>query len=197
MADVSTAQPQGRAVTLQEMLRARERRVARQHHALQCYRLPLISLSLVTPGPVKDSAVYRRLMGYGIGAITHCCRQMGWTTVWEEAFYADSGSEWMCALCAPAKAIKQQMAALEDHHFLGRLWDIDVVDIDGAGVSRRCLGHSPRRCLICQDEAHACARSQRHKLSLLLDEIAGRINQYERNLCNQEPVQNTSFTERE
>ncbi|ECO1122773.1 citrate lyase holo-[acyl-carrier protein] synthase, partial [Salmonella enterica subsp. enterica serovar Heidelberg] len=35
---------QGQAVTLEEMLQARDKRAARQRQALNCYRLPLISL---------------------------------------------------------------------------------------------------------------------------------------------------------
>lgn len=44
---------QGQAVTLEEMLQARDKRAARQRQALNCYRLPLISLTLVAPGAVK------------------------------------------------------------------------------------------------------------------------------------------------
>lgn len=47
---------QGQAVTLEEMLQARDKRAARQRQALNCYRLPLISLTLVAPGAVKNSA---------------------------------------------------------------------------------------------------------------------------------------------
>lgn len=52
---------QGQAVTLEEMLQARDKRAARQRQALNCYRLPLISLTLVAPGAVKNSAVWRRV----------------------------------------------------------------------------------------------------------------------------------------
>lgn len=45
---------QGQAVTLEEMLQARDKRAARQRQALNCYRLPLISLTLVAPGAVKN-----------------------------------------------------------------------------------------------------------------------------------------------
>lgn len=57
---------QGQAVTLEEMLQARDKRAARQRQALNCYRLPLISLTLVAPGAVKNSAVWRRVADYAI-----------------------------------------------------------------------------------------------------------------------------------
>lgn len=43
----------GQPVTLEEMLLAREKRAARQRHAVACYRVSLISLTLVAPGQVK------------------------------------------------------------------------------------------------------------------------------------------------
>lgn len=60
---------QGQAVTLEEMLQARDKRAARQRQALNCYRLPLISLTLVAPGAVKNSAVWRRVNCRNTGAL--------------------------------------------------------------------------------------------------------------------------------
>ncbi|MDI8978106.1 citrate lyase holo-[acyl-carrier protein] synthase, partial [Salmonella enterica subsp. enterica serovar Lubbock] len=38
--------------------------------------------------------------------------------------------------------------------------------------------------LICQQDAHLCARGKHHTLDLLLDEIARRIECYERERCD-------------
>lgn len=170
----------GQPVTLNVMLHARDSRAARQHQALECYRLPLISFSLVTPGAVKNSPVWQRVAEYARREIAAVCQQMEWVSVWEAHTDALSGPEWMAAVCAPAKALKRQLALLEQQHPLGRLWDIDVIDSDGRSLSRRELGLPARQCLICQQDAHVCARSRAHSLDLLLDEIARRIDSYER-----------------
>lgn len=175
---------QGQPVTLEEMLQARDKRMTRQHQALSCYQLPLISFSLVSPGAVKNSPVWQRVAGYARREITALCQKMEWVSVWEKQVDARSGPEWMVAVCAPAKALKQQLLMLEQQHPLGRLWDIDVIDSDGQLLSRRELGVSPRRCLICDREAHICARARQHSLDLLLDEIARRIECYEREYLN-------------
>lgn len=174
----------GQPVTLEEMLLAREKRVARQHRALSCYRLPLISFTLVAPGAVKNSPVWQRVARHARQEITALCQQMSWVCVWEKQVDECSGPEWMAAICAPAKALKQQMSMLEERHPLGRLWDIDVIDSDGRSLSRCELGLPARRCLICQQDAHVCARSRQHTLDLLLDEIARRIECYELEHCN-------------
>ncbi len=170
----------GQPVTLNVMLHARDSRAARQRQALDCYRLPLISFSLVTPGAVKNSPVWQRVAEYARREIAAVCQQMEWVSVWEAHTDALSGPEWMAAVCAPAKALKRQLAMLEQRHPLGRLWDIDVIDSDGRSLSRRELGLPARQCLICQQDAHVCARGRAHSLDLLLDEIARRIDSYER-----------------
>ncbi|EBY9446357.1 citrate lyase holo-[acyl-carrier protein] synthase [Salmonella enterica] len=175
---------QGQAVTLEEMLQARDKRAARQRQALNCYRLPLISLTLVAPGAVKNSAVWRRVADYAIAEILALCEQKEWVNVWEMQVNERSGPEWMAAVCEPAMALKQHMSTLEMSHPLGRLWDIDIIDSDGKSLSRRELGHPARPCLICQQDAHLCARGKHHTLDLLLDEIARRIECYERERCD-------------
>lgn len=157
---------QGQAVTLEEMLQARDKRAARQRQALNCYRLPLISLTLVAPGAVKNSAVWRRVADYAIAEILALCEQKEWVNVWEMQVNERSGPEWMAAVCAPAMALKQHMSTLEMSHPLGRLWDIDIIDSDGKSLSRRELGHPARPCLICQQDAHLCARGKHHPLDL-------------------------------
>ena len=170
----------GHPVTLEVMLHARDSRAVRQRQALDCYRLPLISFSLVAPGAVKNSPVWQRVAEYALREIAAICQQMEWVSAWETRTDAPSGPEWMAAVCAPAKALKRQLVMLEQQHPLGRLWDIDVIDSDGRSLSRHELGLPARQCLICQQDAHVCARGRVHYLDLLLDEIARRIDNYER-----------------
>lgn len=170
----------GPVVTLDEILHAREQRAARQRHALNCYRLPLISVTLVTPGAVKHTAAWQRLMVSAKAEIAAICRTQEWASVWESDYDERTGPVWMAAVCAPPKALKRAMCELEEHHPLGRLWDIDVLDVEGISLSRSALGIPARKCLICKAPAHSCARSRRHPLSLLLKEIAHRIEQNER-----------------
>lgn len=170
----------GPVVTVDEMLHAKEQRAARQRHALSCYRLPVVSVTLVTPGAVKNTAAWQRLMVCAQAEIAATCRSQAWTCVWEKRYDERTGPVWMAALRAPAKALKRAMCELEEHHPLGRLWDIDVLDRDGTSLSRSALGLPTRKCLICHEDAHSCARSRRHALSLLLKEIAHRIEQNER-----------------
>ncbi|MDF2527027.1 MAG: apo-citrate lyase phosphoribosyl-dephospho-CoA transferase [Enterobacter mori] len=50
-----SATPVRAGVSLDELLAAKERRAARQADMLEHYQQPVISLTLVTPGEIKDS----------------------------------------------------------------------------------------------------------------------------------------------
>ena len=69
---------------------------------------------------------------------------------------------WCVAHQAPE--IKAHCAALEQTHPLGRLWDLDVICPQAGHVGRLSLGRHLRRCLICDEPAHACSRSRKHPI---------------------------------
>lgn len=54
-------------VSMEALLAAKEQRAARQADWLAHYQRPVISLTLVTPGAVKDSIRYRNMMGVAAG----------------------------------------------------------------------------------------------------------------------------------
>lgn len=57
--------------------------------------------------------------------------------------------------------LKRRCIALEESLPWGRAFDLDVLTPAGS-VSRHSLGESPRRCLLCGEEAKSCAREGRH-----------------------------------
>ncbi|OON41115.1 holo-ACP synthase CitX [Izhakiella australiensis] len=160
-------------VSLTEMLDAKEQRAQRQQEWLARWQAPLLSLTLVTPGPVKDSIRYRHCMGVALQA----CDQLLWRNAWQvlqrEVFWLPTGPEALWCVQQPALSLKSALIALEEHHPLGRLWDIDVITPQGEPLGRKACGFAPRRCVLCADEAHACSRSRRHPL----EQVVGQIEQ--------------------
>ena len=62
---------------------------------------------------------------------------------------------------------------VEEQHPLGRLFDVDVIQKDGAPASRKTIGRVPRRCLLCDRDARYCMRNHSHTQ----EEIHKRIDQ--------------------
>ena len=167
IADHSRADVTETSVTLEQILEAREQRVARQRAALLRFGKPLISLTLVMPGPVKDGKVPRLILGSALATLDALFARLDKTMLWCAEVTAATGPEALYVVDMDALELKRAAVNLETSHPLGRLWDIDVICPQRGAIARRELGMAPRRCLICDDAAHVCARSRRHPLEQL------------------------------
>ena len=114
-------------VSLAQLLEAREQRVARQQAALTEYGKTVLSLTLVSPGPVKDSPSYRFVFAEALVAIDTLLVDRAWQVVGRQYLSQPTGQEALLVVDCPAQSLKWALALLEDEHPLGRLWDIDVI----------------------------------------------------------------------
>lgn len=155
----------GPEVDLETVLAAREARVAARAEVFRQGREPVVSLTVVMPGPVKDNAGSRRLRDAALAAVISVAEAAGWAACVHRMVDGPAGAEALISVDADAGDLKRAMVTLEDDHPLGRLWDLDVVDPVAGAISRRDLGREPRRCLVCGEPAHACARSRAHTIA--------------------------------
>ena len=160
---------EGRAVALDDILAARDARVARQQ-AMLAQGGVLLSLTLVAPGAVKRSPLLDAIFAAALAAL----RPLVDDARARIEAVDDSGHHALYLLDGEARDWKTRMLALENRAPLARLWDIDIIDRDGVAISRRDLGLPPRRCLLCDDDAKTCARERRHDIAALQADIARR-----------------------
>ena len=155
-------------VTLKELLDSRENRVWHQQELLEKYGNLLVSVTLNIPGPVKDKPEYRKLMEWGMEGLLGA---FGPNVVHKEIRFLKTGAEgYLCLAGMEAEEAKYITVLVEGMAPKARLLDIDVLSGDGA-VSRSQLGLEPRKCLLCNEDAKACARSQKHSMEDLLAEV--------------------------
>lgn len=173
-----TIAPSGAEVSLAQMLARRESRYTSQQVLLRRFDRPLVQLTLVNPGAVKDTPQSHFVFDTGLGAMQEALVAGGHTVLAYEGAYFVTGAEMLMAVNAQALTVKRTLLALEEHHPLGRLWDVDVIDTTGAVVARRQLDVPPRRCLLCDESAHACARSRAHPLLDLQRAIQDKIHAF-------------------
>jgi holo-ACP synthase len=167
-------------VNIGAVLAAREARVERQGQALARHGVPLLSITLVMPGPVKSGLLSRRIMQAALAAVDERLSRLRWPVLEREVLWLPTGPEAIYAINAPADELKLALVDLESRHALGRLWDLDVIGLQGQ-LSRASLGIAPRRCLLCDEPAHACARSRAHPLPALLAAIREKVDAFDRN----------------
>lgn len=107
-------------VSLVALLEAKERRAHRQQEWLVKHRQPVLSLTLVTPGPIKDGIRYRNCMAVALQA----CDQLLWGNRWpvleRQVLWLPTGAEAMWSVAHSASELKAATVGLEQTHPLGQ-----------------------------------------------------------------------------
>jgi holo-ACP synthase len=160
-----------RAASLARILESRERRASLQRRLLLAHGLPVLSLTLVSPGPVKDSPGRRQLMDLAEAALSDelCLAELAVRV--RTRVDGPAGPEALWVVDAAPERLKRLAVGVEATRAWGRLLDADVVVLGAAclpePIDRRGLGLPPRACLLCPDAAAACMGLRRHPASEL------------------------------
>ncbi len=154
-------------MTLEEMLAAREARAQAQEALRMRYGAPVISFSLNIAGPRKDSPLLRRAFRAGLEQLEAGLWSAKLPVLDRMERLAHTGCEALCAVEAPARECKAVCVSIEDGSPLGRLFDLDVLDLDGRRLDREETGGAPRRCIVCGAPGKGCASRRVHRVEEL------------------------------
>jgi holo-ACP synthase len=172
----------GAHVSLEQLLAARDYRVACQAAALARFERPLVSMTVVMPGPVKDGPLPRRVLTEALRQVHAMSSALEWRVLSRQIRWKNTGPEAIYVVDVGAQLLKAATVQLEDQHPLGRLWDLDVIEPGQRMLSRKQLGLRARRCLVCERPAAECGRARRHSLQELLAAMQRIVNSYDGNL---------------
>lgn len=159
------------SVALNDILAARDLRVQMQNHLIKRYGRPIISFTLNIPGPIKVFDRIPEAFESGCIQILDCLSSAGLPVLHREMRRERTGFEALFSVDGDPLFLKRLMTELEERTAAARLFDIDVIRIDGSKVSREEIGLPPRSCLLCGGPAQACSRSRRHSVSELTEHI--------------------------
>ena len=146
-------------ITLSQMLEAREKRADLQKEFIRIYNCPLICFTMNIAGPIKHTSLIERAFKEGLSALDNtipavCIRE-------RRINIAPTGCEAFFAVAMDAKSIKEICIAIEDACPLGRLYDIDVLDVDAKKLERKTM----RGCIVCSAPGRFCAAGRVHSVS--------------------------------
>ncbi|MBQ7795748.1 MAG: triphosphoribosyl-dephospho-CoA synthase CitG [Lachnospiraceae bacterium] len=154
-------------VSLIEMLDARERRVWHQKELLEQFHMPIISFTMNIAGPIKNNSEIKRGFDLGNLWLKQELDFVGMECIHFEEISPKTGNEAFYVVNSDPLELKRVTAAIEEECALGRLFDLDVIKVNGEKVEREELGLGTRRCLICGKPAKECARSRTHSVEEL------------------------------
>lgn len=169
---------EGIEITLPQMMDCRERRIYIQNELLQKHRRPVISFCMNIPGPIKTNPQIRAAFLAGKKELLDALQKHGYAVLQQADIAEPTGDEWIAAVDAGANEIKEVTMEIENSHPLGRLFDMDVININNEKLSRPRF----RKCLICDKQAQECARSRSHTVAEMQAAIERMLSEYPLNI---------------
>ena len=158
---------QGIEVGIDEILDCREKRVAIQNEMIKKYNKPVISFTMNIPGPIKTNDEIKKAFGIGKNLILEKLKENNIAILEIQELNENTGNELFISVDSQAEKIKNITVAIEESSELGRLFDIDVIDINFEKLSRKSF----RKCLICEEQAQECGRSRKHSVEELQNKV--------------------------
>lgn len=156
-------------VSLSMMLECRENRARTQRELISMYGKPVVSFTMNIAGSVKTSHLIERGFSIGeerlLGALL--CRKA--TIIHKRTNFFTTGPEGFFVVDMDPCRLKSICTWIEDMDPLGRLFDIDVIDVDGTKLERKDI----RRCLLCNEQAKICSSRRIHKV----EDVWNRTNE--------------------
>ncbi len=163
-------------ITLDKLLASRDRRVEMQQKLRERYpNLTLVCLTVIMPGNVKRN-LFSLIVSQA--AINTLLNKLEGNIVDVVTRDLETGYEAYVVTNLSQLDTKLIACDIEDNHPLGRLFDIDVLDVDGVPVKRETAGFQPRRCLMCDNEARYCMRNRTHTPQELNAKIQQMVEAY-------------------
>ena len=155
-----------RRVTLSDVLSARERRAGLQAKLLQEYKKPVLSFTMNIAGPVKNTSLIERAFEYGLRRIRG--RIPSESVICDLITKDFCGCEAMMTVDLDPEVLKKICVNIEEESYLGRLFDMDVIDSCGKKLDRKV----ERACIVCGKEGRECSAGRLHSV----DEIVSATN---------------------
>jgi holo-ACP synthase/triphosphoribosyl-dephospho-CoA synthase len=154
-------------ITLREILDAREERVRKQEKMQRETKNPLICFTMNIAGPIKTSPSVIRAFQYGLKELETAIKKFKVAAKVTE--YEKTGPMCLLSVEGNAEDIKDICIRIEESCPLGRLFDMDVIDVDGKKLERQ----KERCCIICGKAGRTCAAGRLHSV----EELQGKTNE--------------------
>lgn len=153
----------GKEVKADEILLSREKRLNYQNSLIKKYNMPIISFTMNIPGPIKTNESIRKAFNYAKKELLKSLEKNKMKILELLEFYENTGDVLFIVVDGKTEKLKDIAIELEEREEIGRLFDMDVIDINFKKLSRSSF----RKCLICNKQAQECGRARSHSVEEL------------------------------
>jgi len=158
-----------------DILNARESRAYLQEKVIKKFNLPLLIIRANYPGTDKNNKTTKYIVKNIFDTIL-----LRVLPIHIEKIDSFEGPIFLLSIDTSPIKLKNMAIDIEINHPLGRLVDLDILDLNNHTLSRTELGYPPRTCFICFDLAHNCVRSRKHSLEELFKHIETIVSDFKK-----------------
>lgn len=166
---------EGKRVDIEEILLSHERRVFIQKQLIEKYLFPVISFTMNIPGPIKTNKLIKDAFIYGKKQLLKRLKDNKVEILEIKELNEKTGNELFIVAKIEAKKLKELTVSVEEIGEIGRLFDMDVIDINYEKLSRNIY----RKCFICNKQAQECGRSRNHSIQELQSKVKKIFKMFE------------------
>ena len=161
------------------ILDAREDRAYLQEELIKKFNLPLLVIRANYPGIDKNNKTTKYIIKIMYETILSKVSPINIKKI--DSF---EGIVYLLSIDTSPARLKKIAVDIEIDHPLGRLVDIDILDLNNYTLSRTDMGYPPRRCFIGSAPAHNCVRSRKHRLEEIFKYIENKVSDYKNLAAN-------------
>jgi len=153
----------------------REKRYDRILELIEEYRLPVLCGKINYPG--KNKITVEAIKAFE--ALKQSINlKFDEKSLFSQMLYGCDGNSLLMVINEDPLKAKNMAVSIEENHILGRVFDIDIYVEDGSSIGRDSINRNPRKCLICNNDARICIKSNTHDVKDVIKEVDGIINKY-------------------
>lgn len=167
-----------KSVRVEDIAISREERVRKQKELLSLYQKTLICFTLNIAGEIKNSPLIMKGFLEGKKAIETTLYENDISVINYEERRLFTGNEAFYVVSHSPLFIKKIMCEIEEHHPIGRLFDIDVIGENGEKIERKSVDVGDRKCLICSSPVALCGRNRTHSAEELQKRTEEILTEY-------------------
>lgn len=157
-----------------QILEAKEKRWEKQNDFLDQYKTPLIVFKMNIPSWPKMSSIILHVFLKALVEFTKKLIDSELDFRIVEINHSLVGPEAFLIAKTEAQAVKKLTIEFEEHHHIGRFFDVDVLDFSGEIIEREVK----RRCFLCEEQAFVCMRNQTHSSEEIKNYFDEQISSY-------------------
>ncbi len=160
---------------IQKILSDREKRYNNIIHLIEQYHMPVLCGKINYPGKDKNTEEAKKAFLVLKEAINNKFSNYSKFT---KTLHGYDGSSILIVVQMSSFEAKDKAVLIEENHQLGRLFDIDIYIEDGSSIGRENINKDTRRCIICNDDARICMKTNKHSFEQLTKKINMLIRNY-------------------